>query len=52
MPVVSEGTVVGLLTPEGLARTIEAKTAERMRTRGLTVGTDGYSESGALSARA
>jgi Zn-dependent protease/CBS domain-containing protein len=52
MPVVSEGTVVGLLTPEGLARTIEAKTAERMRTRRLTVGTDGYSESGALSARA
>jgi hypothetical protein len=42
---------VGLLTPEGLARMIEAKMAERMCARRFTEQTDHFSESGALSAQ-
>jgi predicted transcriptional regulator len=50
IPGVSGGNLVGLLTPEGLARTIEAKTAERMRERRLSERSDRYPESDALSA--
>jgi len=51
IPVVSGENLVGLLTPEGLARTIEAKTAERARARRLAERIDRYSRSDVVSAQ-